>query len=109
MQLTLRINVFSCNLLIFILLEDCTDCFGTQKKDEPNDKEKKEEEETSASVHQSIIESWDWGQQPGKFVIRIWLLKISLQPTFKLPVCPSAPLVILHLLFIFLVFSKSGN
>lgn len=46
--------------------EDCTDCFGTQKKDEPNDKEKKEEEETSASVHHSIIETWDWGRQPGE-------------------------------------------
>ncbi|TKS74835.1 E3 ubiquitin-protein ligase HERC2 [Collichthys lucidus] len=45
--------------------EDCTDCFGTPKKDEPNDKEKKEEEETSASVHHSIIETWDWGRQPG--------------------------------------------
>uniref|UniRef100_A0A673CR73 HECT-type E3 ubiquitin transferase n=1 Tax=Sphaeramia orbicularis TaxID=375764 RepID=A0A673CR73_9TELE len=44
--------------------EDCTDCFGTQKKDEPNDKEKKEEEEMSTSVHHSIIETWDWGRQP---------------------------------------------
>uniref|UniRef100_A0A3P9BK00 E3 ubiquitin-protein ligase HERC2 n=1 Tax=Maylandia zebra TaxID=106582 RepID=A0A3P9BK00_9CICH len=30
----------------------------------PNDKEKKEEEETSTSVHHSIIETWDWGRQP---------------------------------------------
>lgn len=44
--------------------EDC-DCFGAQKKDEPNDKEKKEEEETLTSVHHSIIETWDWGRQPG--------------------------------------------
>lgn len=51
---------------LLIISEDCTDCFGTQKKDEPNDKEKKEEEETSTSVHHSIIETWDWGQQPGE-------------------------------------------
>nr|XP_023997091.1 E3 ubiquitin-protein ligase HERC2-like isoform X2 [Salvelinus alpinus] len=44
---------------------DCTDCFGTQKKDESNDKEKKDEEEVSTSVHHSIIETWDWGRQPG--------------------------------------------
>uniref|UniRef100_A0A3B3ZIR2 RCC1-like domain-containing protein n=1 Tax=Periophthalmus magnuspinnatus TaxID=409849 RepID=A0A3B3ZIR2_9GOBI len=43
---------------------DCTDCFGTQKKDEPNDKEKKEEEDSPTSVHHSIIETWDWGRQP---------------------------------------------
>ncbi len=51
---------------LLLILEDCTDCFGSQKKDEPNDKEKKEEEETSASVHHSIIETWDWGRQPGE-------------------------------------------
>ncbi|XP_041862098.1 E3 ubiquitin-protein ligase HERC2 isoform X2 [Melanotaenia boesemani] len=54
--------------------EDCTDCFGTQKKDEPNDKDKKEEEETSASVHQSIIETWDWGQQPDETELKDCLM-----------------------------------
>ncbi|CAG01384.1 unnamed protein product, partial [Tetraodon nigroviridis] len=44
--------------------EDCTDCFGTQKKDEPNDKEKKEDEDMLTSAHHSIIETWDWGRQP---------------------------------------------
>ncbi|XP_059922232.1 E3 ubiquitin-protein ligase HERC2 isoform X1 [Gadus macrocephalus] len=44
--------------------EDCTDCFGAQKKDDSNDKEKKEEEEASTTVHHSIIETWDWGRQP---------------------------------------------
>lgn len=51
---------------LLVISEDCTDCFGTQKKDESNDKEKKEEEETSTSVHHSIIETWDWGRQPGE-------------------------------------------
>ncbi|KAL7832768.1 hypothetical protein SRHO_G00297860 [Serrasalmus rhombeus] len=47
--------------------EDSADCAGAQKKDECNDKEKKEEEEASlSSVHHSIIETWDWGRQPGK-------------------------------------------
>uniref|UniRef100_A0A3B3D0M2 E3 ubiquitin-protein ligase HERC2 n=1 Tax=Oryzias melastigma TaxID=30732 RepID=A0A3B3D0M2_ORYME len=45
---------------------DFTDCFGTQKKEEPNDKERKEDEDPPSSVHQSIIESWDWGRQPLK-------------------------------------------
>uniref|UniRef100_A0A4W5RG72 Uncharacterized protein n=1 Tax=Hucho hucho TaxID=62062 RepID=A0A4W5RG72_9TELE len=53
--------------------EDCTDCFGTQKKDESNDKEKKEEEEVSTSVHHSIIETWDWGRQPGGWDLFILL------------------------------------
>ncbi|XP_037554244.1 E3 ubiquitin-protein ligase HERC2 [Nematolebias whitei] len=44
--------------------EDCTDCFGAQKKDEPNDKEKKEEEDMSTFAHHSIMETWDWGRQP---------------------------------------------
>nr|XP_057930109.1 E3 ubiquitin-protein ligase HERC2 isoform X3 [Doryrhamphus excisus] len=43
--------------------EDCLGCFGSQK-DEANDKEKKDEEETSTPVHHSIIETWDWGRQP---------------------------------------------
>uniref|UniRef100_A0A3B3YFA5 HECT-type E3 ubiquitin transferase n=1 Tax=Poecilia mexicana TaxID=48701 RepID=A0A3B3YFA5_9TELE len=43
---------------------DCTDCFGGQKKDEPGEKEKKEDEETPTSAHHSIIETWDWGRQP---------------------------------------------
>lgn len=55
-----------CSEFLLAIPEDCTDCFGTQKKDEPNDKEKKEEEETSTSVHHSIIETWDWGRQPGE-------------------------------------------
>lgn len=46
--------------------EDCTDCFGSQKKDETNDKEKKEDEDLLTSVHHSIIETWDWGRQPGE-------------------------------------------
>lgn len=50
----------------FFLTEDCPDCFGTQKKDEPNDKEKKEDEDMLTSVHHSIIETWDWGRQPGE-------------------------------------------
>ncbi|XP_078115961.1 E3 ubiquitin-protein ligase HERC2 isoform X3 [Sander vitreus] len=54
--------------------EDCTDCFGTQKKEEPNDKEKKEEEETSTSVHHSIIETWDWGRQPDETELKDCLL-----------------------------------
>uniref|UniRef100_A0A3B3QN49 E3 ubiquitin-protein ligase HERC2 n=1 Tax=Paramormyrops kingsleyae TaxID=1676925 RepID=A0A3B3QN49_9TELE len=45
---------------------DCADCFGGQKKDESNDREKKEEDEASAPVHHSIIEAWDWGRQPLK-------------------------------------------
>lgn len=50
----------------FSLSEDSADCPGAQKKDESNDKEKKEEEEaSSSSVHHSIIETWDWGRQPG--------------------------------------------
>uniref|UniRef100_A0A3Q3VWY8 E3 ubiquitin-protein ligase HERC2 n=1 Tax=Mola mola TaxID=94237 RepID=A0A3Q3VWY8_MOLML len=52
------------NFTFFLISEDCTDCFGSQKKDEPNDKEKKEEEDSSTSVHHSIIETWDWGRQP---------------------------------------------
>ncbi|XP_037324635.2 E3 ubiquitin-protein ligase HERC2 [Pungitius pungitius] len=52
--------------------EDCTDCFGAQKKDEPNDKEKKEEEGTSA--HLSIIETWDWGRQPDESELKDCLL-----------------------------------
>ena len=48
-------------------LEDCTDCFGAQKKDDSNDKEKKEEEEATSAVHHSIIETWDWGRQPGEW------------------------------------------
>ena len=48
------------------LSEDCADCLGTQKKDDSNDREKKEDEEAVAtSVHHSIIEMWDWGRQPG--------------------------------------------
>lgn len=47
------------------IAEDCADCFGAQKKDESNDREKKEEDEASALVHHSIIEAWDWGRQPG--------------------------------------------
>lgn len=58
-------SVNLCTCFAFIL-EDCTDCFGVQKKDEPNDKDKKEEEETATSVHHSIIETWDWGRQPGE-------------------------------------------
>lgn len=54
------------NYLCCSFLEDCTDCFGTQKKDEANDKEKKEDEDMLTSVHHSIIETWDWGRQPGK-------------------------------------------
>lgn len=49
-----------------LFTEDCTDCFGTQKKDEPNDKEKKEDEDMLTPVHHSIIETWDWGRQPGE-------------------------------------------
>lgn len=46
--------------------EDSADCPSAQKKDESNDKEKKEEEEASSpSVRHSIIETWDWGRQPG--------------------------------------------
>uniref|UniRef100_A0A3B5ANJ8 HECT-type E3 ubiquitin transferase n=1 Tax=Stegastes partitus TaxID=144197 RepID=A0A3B5ANJ8_9TELE len=44
------------------------------KKDEPNDKEKKEEEETSTSVHHSIIETWDWGRQPDETELKDCLL-----------------------------------
>ncbi|XP_045543165.1 E3 ubiquitin-protein ligase HERC2 isoform X2 [Salmo salar] len=54
--------------------EDCTDCFGTQKKDESNDKEKKEEEEVSTSVHHSIIETWDWGRQPDETELKDCLM-----------------------------------
>ena len=53
-------------MLSWCSLEDCTDCFGAQKKDDSNDKEKKEEEEASIAVHHSIIETWDWGRQPGE-------------------------------------------
>ncbi|XP_074492829.1 E3 ubiquitin-protein ligase HERC2 isoform X1 [Sebastes fasciatus] len=48
--------------------EDCTDCFGTQIK------EKKEEEDTSTSVHHSIIETWDWGRQPDETELKDCLL-----------------------------------
>lgn len=51
---------------VMLSTEDCTDYFGNPKKEEPNDKEKKEEEETIISVHHSIIETWDWGCQPGE-------------------------------------------
>lgn len=76
----------------FDFLEDCTDCFGTQKKDESNDKEKKEEEETSTSVHHSIIETWDWGRQPGergpwarfKCLTRHCVLKCPLFPSIEM-------------------------
>ncbi|GAA6066681.1 E3 ubiquitin-protein ligase HERC2 isoform X1, partial [Tachysurus ichikawai] len=52
--------------------EDSADCPGTQKKDESNDKEKKEEEEPfSSSVHHSIIETWDWGRQPGGWSFKL--------------------------------------
>ncbi|KAJ0032136.1 hypothetical protein NQD34_002217 [Periophthalmus magnuspinnatus] len=54
--------------------EDCTDCFGTQKKDEPNDKEKKEEEDSPTSVHHSIIETWDWGRQPDETELKDCLM-----------------------------------
>ncbi|MEQ2287687.1 hypothetical protein AMECASPLE_015268, partial [Ameca splendens] len=54
--------------------EDCTDCFGGQKKDEPSDKDKKEEEETATSAHHSIIETWDWGQQPDETELKDCLL-----------------------------------
>lgn len=52
-------------VVVHFFTEDCTDCFGTQKKDEPNDKEKKEDEDLLTPVHHSIIETWDWGRQPG--------------------------------------------
>lgn len=61
-----------------IISEDCTDCFGAPKKDEPNDKEKKEEEGTSTSAHLSIIETWDWGRQPGETAATILLLLLLL-------------------------------
>ncbi|XP_027882785.1 E3 ubiquitin-protein ligase HERC2 isoform X2 [Xiphophorus couchianus] len=54
--------------------EDCTDCFGGQKKDEPGDKEKKEEEETPTSAHHAIIETWDWGRQPDETELKDCLL-----------------------------------
>ncbi|XP_028301238.1 E3 ubiquitin-protein ligase HERC2 isoform X2 [Gouania willdenowi] len=54
--------------------EDCPGCFGAQKKDESNDKEKKEEEETSLSVHHSIIETWDWGRQPDETELKDCLM-----------------------------------
>ncbi|XP_017159836.1 E3 ubiquitin-protein ligase HERC2 isoform X1 [Poecilia reticulata] len=54
--------------------EDCTDCFGGQKKDEPGDKEKKEDEEAPMSAHHSIIETWDWGRQPDETELKDCLL-----------------------------------
>ncbi|XP_024133924.1 E3 ubiquitin-protein ligase HERC2 isoform X4 [Oryzias melastigma] len=54
--------------------EDFTDCFGTQKKEEPNDKERKEDEDPPSSVHQSIIESWDWGRQPDETELKDCLM-----------------------------------
>ncbi|XP_048855280.1 LOW QUALITY PROTEIN: E3 ubiquitin-protein ligase HERC2 [Brienomyrus brachyistius] len=54
--------------------EDCADCFGGQKKDESNDREKKEEDEASAPVHHSIIEAWDWGRQPDEAELKDCLL-----------------------------------
>ncbi|XP_023810269.2 E3 ubiquitin-protein ligase HERC2 isoform X5 [Oryzias latipes] len=54
--------------------EDFTDCFGTQKKEEPNDKERKEDEDLPLSVHQSIIESWDWGRQPDETELKDCLM-----------------------------------
>lgn len=63
---TITTHSYLCCFFFFFKTEDCTDCFGTQKKDEPNDKEKKEDEDMLTSVHQSIIETWDWGRQPGK-------------------------------------------
>ena len=63
----------------FLISEDCTDCFGSQKKDEPNDKEKKEEEDSSTSVHHSIIETWDWGRQPGEKASCVVFRRVGLQ------------------------------
>uniref|UniRef100_A0A3B3WY76 Uncharacterized protein n=1 Tax=Poecilia mexicana TaxID=48701 RepID=A0A3B3WY76_9TELE len=54
--------------------QDCTDCFGGQKKDEPGEKEKKEDEETPTSAHHSIIETWDWGRQPDETELKDCLL-----------------------------------
>ncbi|MCI4375021.1 hypothetical protein PGIGA_G00104220 [Pangasianodon gigas] len=55
--------------------EDSADCPGAQKKDESNDKEKKEEEETSlSSVRHSMIETWDWGRQPDEGELKDCLL-----------------------------------
>lgn len=67
------------NFTFFLISEDCTDCFGSQKKDEPNDKEKKEEDDSSTSVHHSIIETWDWGRQPGENASRVKLKRVGLQ------------------------------
>lgn len=84
---------------LVVISEDCTDCFGTQKKDEPNDKEKKEEEETSTSVHHSIIETWDWGRQPGESATctwtafrYVWLQNIS-WPTSTTTLLTSSPVL----------------
>ncbi|XP_039600637.1 E3 ubiquitin-protein ligase HERC2 isoform X1 [Polypterus senegalus] len=44
--------------------EDSADCSSSQRKEESNEREKKDEEEPVTSVHQSIIETWDWGRQP---------------------------------------------
>ncbi|KAL1023407.1 hypothetical protein UPYG_G00040470 [Umbra pygmaea] len=56
------------------LHDDSTDCFGTQKKEESNDKEKKDEEEVSTSVHHSIMETWDWGRQPDETELKDCLM-----------------------------------
>ena len=76
----MKINVRFKRNFFLTRLEDC-DCFGAQKKDEPNDKEKKEEEDTSTSVHHSIIETWDWGRQPGGSATSARLKCILLCPT----------------------------
>lgn len=65
-----------------LISEDCTDCFAAQKKDEPNDKDKKEEEEASTSVHHSIIETWDWGRQPGESRLGKCGAEAPCQPAF---------------------------
>lgn len=88
--------IMSMSALAAFILEDCTDCFGAQKKDEPNDKDKKEEEETSTSVHHSIIETWDWGRQPGE--------SRPDECGAAAPGQPAVTLVLLHLLL-----SKWGN
>lgn len=39
------------------------------KKEEQNDKERKDEEDTPLPAYRakSIVESWVWGRQPGKY------------------------------------------
>lgn len=102
--------MFVCYLFLDIL-EDCTDCFGGQKKDEPSDKDKKDEEETPTSAHHSIIETWDWGRQPGMSAIFFFILGGGRSGTYltqaaipKLFCLHAEHLVVLHL-----SASKWGN